>query len=72
MSEWIKCADRLPTVGEYVLVYSPNHFTCAVAYLITNGDDEPILYCIFDFFEDHETTPLDQITHWMKLPLKPI
>lgn len=81
MSEWIKCSERLPEVGVYVLAY-------------IDGEIEPCVCCLenkkslfdehttewepsFTHYEtagyDHVISDIDQgkVTHWMPLPQPP-
>lgn len=62
---WIKCSERLPDIGERVLVYAPNsHAIFMVAYRNMRGTWK-------NSNGNYVHGDSDFITHWMPLPDKP-
>lgn len=70
MSEWISVKERLPEIGEEVLVEVDGHRGPAwrnnhnlIAYLASDRKT---------FYEErHDEKPLHGVTHWMHLPDPP-
>lgn len=66
MSEWISVKDRLPRIGEFCLVYTPNRSIGEfVGYIEDDGN--------WQFYIGGEGRSLDVswVTHWMPLPDTP-
>ena len=59
MSEWIKCSDRLPDDGVWVLIYQEGYVFDMASYSERN-----------DLFENGYEW-LEGVTHWMPLPEPP-
>lgn len=77
MMEWIKCSERMPEIGQNVLVYQKypagTMFNCAhyplnrcfhlIAEYTKMGDN--------DIFWDRQMIPFEHIYAWMPLPNPP-
>lgn len=68
MSDWIKCSDRLPKVGERVLVCSVYGAVQHCAYYRDADDDNDFWQDTYDLADGRA---LDEVTHWMPLPAAP-
>lgn len=60
--KWIKCSDRLPIVGQWVLVYQKGGVHGGIEV-----DTERLIYP--NVWSDQGA--ISQITHWMPLPKPP-
>lgn len=72
--EWIKTRDRLPEVGDKVLVYFGDIDNVLIGYLACNDHDcENKVWVVY--FKDGEVInqgdESEDITHWMPLPNPP-
>ena len=71
MSEWIKCSDKLPPIGETVLCYKGSVFTAWYIEKSCPYEKKRKGWHIdwakgsYQFFKDFD------VTHWMPLPDKP-
>lgn len=61
---WIKCSERMPEGGEYVIVYHPTDGTQKITYFFEYGS-------WWDTAEDDYRVPKSYFTHWMPLPDPP-
>jgi hypothetical protein len=61
--EWIRCEDKLPDEGVYVLTYWKNHDEYRLDYIIHDEKDK-FWACVLD--DDGNI-----VTHWMELPKPP-
>lgn len=61
MPEWIKCSEKLPDLQCRVLV---NHCSLGVISGYRHYEDSFTCDSILNF-------PIEQITHWMQLPMPP-
>lgn len=64
MADWIPCSERLPSLGERVLVWSP--WTEAIASLEKDENGVMCWEC-----DDDEVASLRPPTHWQPLPPPP-
>ncbi|HGN8897454.1 TPA: DUF551 domain-containing protein [Enterobacter roggenkampii] len=67
--QWIKCSERMPDVGEQVLI----RISCSEYFNIENGrykGDGLWVGCWFNVY-GKKGSPY-QVSHWMPLPSPPI
>jgi hypothetical protein len=64
--EWIKCSDRLPYIGQQVLVFSLRYNQAIVG----ERSDSVHPYYFWDFDETGHSK--EEVSHWMPLPANPI
>ena len=65
-AEWIPCSERLPDIGELVLITQnrgDGDKTVETAYLTSDGPND--LYWSIELFKSRET---DEVLAWMPLP----
>ena len=65
-TEWIPCSERLPDIGELVLITQnrgDGDKTVETAYLTSDGPND--LYWSIELFKSRET---DEVLAWMPLP----
>lgn len=72
MSEWVKCSDRMPELGEWVLCSIKSMFTRAPmlvlkAYIYAKDTQ----YEKMMFKSDDKTWRIEEIERWMPLPPPP-
>ena len=71
---WINLDDKLPAIGERVMVYIKNpddcHNNIELAYLSDKSVDE-FPYWVFDNCRFYSTR-FRYVTHWQPLPKRPI
>ncbi len=73
MTEWIKCSDRLPDVGKWVLVFSEkseNEYIITSCYLSTSIRYH-VLWNLISSGCGCCDCDLQNVTHWMPLLDKP-
>lgn len=63
MSVWIKCSERMPEQGVYVLVYRQSRMTAEA-----RGEYKGESYWVDEYGTEKDRTP---VTHWMPLPEPP-
>lgn len=73
MSEWIKCSERLPDVGEDVLINEKWSSVPCIAWITERGvwlANKDFVSCDGDCVIE---TDIEQsmVTHWMPLPAAP-
>ena len=69
LAKWISVDDRLPNVGERVLVNIPrpdNHYNVEIAYISEGNDDYP--YWVLRDKSQFYSTRFHYISHWQPLP----
>lgn len=64
MTQWIRCSERLPNVGEDVLIYVTHPSEILLAYLSRSGE-----FC-YDTDSCGEQM-MTHATHWQPLPEPP-
>lgn len=69
--EWISVDDRLPEIGDEVIVYTPNSRTkvTALCRLIRYEEDAEFFWD--NFYGGTNFHLKESVTHWMPLPAPP-
>ena len=64
-SEWIGVKDRLPEFGKSILVHNKGveHSSIRMAFMTSRG--------FYDSYECGCGMKIDNVTHWMPLPIPP-
>ncbi len=71
MTEWIKCSERIPNLGEAVMIsWNGENFDSDAFYDHSLSKWQTILEIIYDG-EEIIGDPERKITHWMPLPKPP-
>ena len=69
---WISVDDKLPKVGEYVLVYDDKYdmaVSCLTEYHTKTGVKLEFSDITFsEYFADNSVPWLENVTHWQPLP----
>ena len=66
-SEWIPVEERLPKIGQQVLVsIRPPHWPAETESILATQDYEAA-----GFLDEHDGVPSKFVTHWMPLPEPP-
>ncbi|EJC1153981.1 DUF551 domain-containing protein [Cronobacter sakazakii] len=67
--EWIKCSDRMPPDGEYVIVATDDTVWVETHFIEFDHTSEKMMW--FSANAEAELRPAQHFTHWMKLPSPP-
>lgn len=64
MVDWIKCSERMPELGDDMIVFADGIVMSGVSYVKKKG-----FYIQALEYDDDET--IDNVTHWQPLPEPP-
>lgn len=63
-SDWIKCSDRMPEIGQRVLIFHSRFHSYKFSMLFVDYDNRKRWGKDVGFSSSYE---LDEITHWMPI-----
>lgn len=69
--EWVACKDRLPDIGDLVIVYTPK-LDRKVKALMRLIPYEGATEFFWDDYRGGATHVQEAVTHWMPLPKPPL
>ncbi|NHV08281.1 DUF551 domain-containing protein [Cronobacter turicensis] len=67
--EWIKCSERMPPDGEYVLVATDDTVWVETHFIEFDHTSGQMMW--FSANAEAELRPAHHFTHWMELPTPP-